>query len=166
MRTAGSVQDGDTLVNTVILGTGTLDPNENNNEASASTTIGEARRPLIIVSKSASHIAAQQGASVFFYVSVYKLGFADVTLVSLEDSVYGDLNGKGSCLTGVEIGPFGYHCAFAETIDFDGASAHTNTVTAIAENEVGQQTTATDNAVILRNRVTESACRFFPALCR
>jgi uncharacterized repeat protein (TIGR01451 family) len=166
MRISGSVDEGDALVNMVILGTGTIDPDESDNEATATTTIGEASRPFIIVSKSASPFAAVQGGSVFYYVSVYKLSFGTVTLLALEDSAFGDLNGKGSCVTGVEIGPLGYHCAFAETIDFAGASVHTNTVTATAANTVGQLHTATDNAVVLRSRITETTCRFLPWFCR
>jgi uncharacterized repeat protein (TIGR01451 family) len=162
VRIDNGVAQGTVITNTAAVSSDTLDPETGDNEATATTAIGEARLPRIIVRKSASPFAAVQGGSVFFYVSVYKLNFGNVTLVGLDDSAFGDLNGKGSCATGVEIGPLGYHCAFAETIDFGGSFVHKNVVTATGANSVGQETSASDDAVVLRI----DRCRFIPVLCR
>lgn len=66
-------------------------------------------------------------------VSDCDFGAAGCTLESLEDSVYGDLNGQGTCATGVDFGAPGdetYTCTFSGDFFGDEGDQQTNTVTA------------------------------------
>jgi len=66
-------------------------------------------------------------------VSDCDFGAAGCTLESLEDSVYGDLDGEGTCATGVDFGAPGdetYTCEFSGSFFGDAGDNQTNTITA------------------------------------
>src|SRR5207253_8331518 len=65
----------------------------------------------------------------------------DLTLDSLNDDVYGDLNGKGNCQVPQTIAKAGgyYTCTFPGDVKGDAGSTHTDTVTAVAKDDDGSQ---------------------------
>ncbi|HDN78946.1 MAG TPA: hypothetical protein ENG33_00605, partial [Chloroflexi bacterium] len=87
--------------------------------------------PTLEVNKTATpSTLSEPGGQVNFTVSVVNHDIEDVVLTSLVDDVYGSLNGKGTCATGIIIEANGgeYTCTFQGT--FDDAGDYTNTVTA------------------------------------
>lgn len=96
----------------------------------------------ISVSKSPNPAVVEApGGDVEFTVSVANIGPAPVTINSLTDDVYGDLNGQGSCSVPQAIDVGGtYTCAFTGAVNIEGngnTCRHVNTVTAtgVGENE-------------------------------
>jgi Flp pilus assembly protein TadG len=73
----------------------------------------------------------ESGGNVTFSIVINNTGEQDVTLDSLVDSVYGDLNGRGDCETGGTI-PVGgsYSCSFTESLSSPTLADHVNVVTA------------------------------------
>lgn len=76
---------------------------------------------------------AEPGGNINFTVKVDNTSSVSVQLSSLTDDVYGDLNGKGSCLIPQSIAGGGYYeCSFAGNVLGDVGSTHKDTVTAVA----------------------------------
>ncbi|MDF0534285.1 hypothetical protein KDN34_06405 [Shewanella yunxiaonensis] len=116
--------------------------------------------PVIDVQKTTNiDQVPESGADVIYTVKVFNLSgdFDDpVTLTSLMDDKFGDLNGKGSCLTGVSIykGTGNeYICTFTEFISGTGAGSHTNTVTAKAVDDENAEATDNDSATVTINDI-------------
>jgi citrate lyase gamma subunit len=85
------------------------------------------------------------GGDVVFTVQVANTGPAPVTINSLTDDVYGDLNGQGNCSVPQTIAVGGtYSCSFTGTVSIEGngnTCVHVNTITAtgVGENEESVQ---------------------------
>ncbi len=80
-----------------------------------------------------------------FTFLVENTGVEDVTLTSLTDTVFGDLDGRGDCATGGSILVDGsYSCSLTVFLASDDLSAHSNVVTAIAEDDDGNTDTDFD----------------------
>jgi len=110
--------------------------------------------PTIDVIKTADPVTVpESGGDVTFTFEVVNTSQEAVTLTSLVDSVYGDLNGQGTCATGgvIAVGA-SYICSIIVTLSADSASVtdllHTNTVTAGAEDDEGNPVSGTDNAEV------------------
>ena len=88
--------------------------------------------PSITVEKSASGPSVVEGHSVTYTVSVDNNTGVDVTLTSLDDNVFGNLDGEGTCSTGGIIAANStYTCHFSETIYAPNyQNLHVDTVTA------------------------------------
>ena len=101
--------------------------------------------PSIVVTKSATPSSVSElGGAVTFAVSVHNTSIEAVTLTSLADDVFGNLNGKGSCATGGVIAVDAtYACEFGATLSGQPAAAHHNTATAVVVDD--DDTTATDD---------------------
>ncbi len=97
--------------------------------------------PKIVVDKLPSPSQLPEpGGTVNFTVTVTNPGTAEsLTVSSLDDDVYGDLNGKGNCTVPQTIGPNGgqYTCTFPGEVKGDAGSTHTDTVTVQAEDDDG-----------------------------
>lgn len=106
--------------------------------------------PIITVTKSASPTSRPvPGGSFTFNVSVHNDSSGAVTLTSLVDDVYGDLDGEGTCATGGAIAAGAtYACSFSRTFTGAAGAHQTDTVTATVTD--GQQHTASahDDATI------------------
>lgn len=93
--------------------------------------------PFIDVEKKAEpDFLPDTGGEVTFTVKVSNLGNQDVTLVDLDDDVYGDLNGMGDCATGGMLNPSQvYECAFSTVFGgvLNVGDVFTDTVTATAQ---------------------------------
>ena len=96
--------------------------------------------PAVQVAKTATPTKiGEPGGTVSFSVDVHNLSLDPVTLDSLVDDVYGDLNGKGTCATGGTIaGGETYHCTFTGAVAGNAGATHTDTVTADVSNESGK----------------------------
>ena len=106
--------------------------------------------PTVTVDKSASPTSIlETGGSVTYTVVVTNTSGFAVTLSSLSDDKFGDLNGQGTCATGGSIAASGtYSCTFTKTLAAAAAgSTHTNTVTATVTS-AGGQATDTDDATV------------------
>lgn len=107
-------------------------------------------RPIIAIEKSASPTSVPEtGGDVQFTVVVSNPSSEAVTIKTLTDSIYGDLNGQGTCSTTQTIAIGGsYTCTFTHWVGGDYPSNHTNVVTARATDDEGNVATANDNAVV------------------
>lgn len=151
--------------------TNTLSASGEDDEGNPVTAIDDAEvfftdlLPSIAVEKTAaSQTVLEPGALVTFSVSVENTSQEGVELIGLSDDRYGDLNGQGSCALRQTLG-IGetYQCAFSALVSGDAGETHTNLVTALAEDDEGNQATAQDDAVVAvldvlpEIRVTKSA---------
>jgi hypothetical protein len=107
--------------------------------------------PDISVQKSANptSVIAPSG-SVTFTVVVTNNSVEAVTLSSLTDDIYGNLNGQGTCATGGSIPANGgtYSCSFTKTVSGSGGTSQTDTVTATAQDDEGNSDSASDDATV------------------
>jgi hypothetical protein len=108
--------------------------------------------PRIVVDKLPStNQVSEPGDTVNFTVTVTNPGTAEeLTLTSLGDSVYQDLNGKGNCTVPQTIAPNGgqYTCTFPGDVKGDAGTTHTNTVTAVARDDDGSEVSDTALATV------------------
>jgi cysteine-rich repeat protein len=115
--------------------------------------------PDITVEKSASPTSVpESGDDVTFTVTVTNNAAEDVTLDSLSDDVFGDLNGKGSCSVPQSLAASGgsYTCSFTEFVSGDYGNDHVDTVTAVASDDDGNSDTETDSATVVFTDVPSS----------
>ncbi len=106
--------------------------------------------PTILVTKTAAPSSVSElGGVVSFSVTVHNISIEGVTLTSLTDDVFGDLNGVGDCAIGGAIVAGGtYECSFAKTMSGDPAIAHHDTVTAIVVDDDDTTATNHDDATV------------------
>ena len=114
----------------------------------------------IVVEKTANQTSIPApGGQVTFIVVVKNTSAVDaVTIDELDDNVYGDLAGKGSCgaLIGKVLQPddhaVGGHdeatCSFTGSVTGGGGSTHTDVVTVTGHDDEGQTLTAHDDATV------------------
>jgi hypothetical protein len=79
------------------------------------------------------------GGNVTFAVKISNLSTVDTVLIqSLVDSVYGDLNGQGSCFVPQALGVgASYSCSFDKMVAGEPDTTHTNVVTAVGIDDDG-----------------------------
>jgi uncharacterized repeat protein (TIGR01451 family) len=112
-------------------------------------------QPNITVTKTANPLAVTEpGEDVTFTISVRNNStFEAVTLNSLTDNKFGDLDGNGNCVVGGTITPNGgsYSCSFTEFVGgYFGDPPHVNTVTArVADDDGEGEVQGQDNATVL-----------------
>jgi LPXTG-motif cell wall-anchored protein/uncharacterized repeat protein (TIGR01451 family) len=106
--------------------------------------------PEISVSKTASPVEVPEpGGTVTFTVEVTNLGLETLTLTSLADDVYGDLDGQGTCAVPQPLAAGGtYTCTFDGAVAGEPGDVHTNTVGAVAVDDDGNGDTASDDAEV------------------
>lgn len=106
--------------------------------------------PSITVSKTADPTSRPApGGSFKFTVTVHNTSAEAVTLTSLTDNVYGDLNGKGTCATGSTIAAGKtYTCTFSGQFHGKAGASQTDTVTAVATDSSHQTATASGSAKV------------------
>lgn len=135
--------------------TGTAHDDDNNDVSdtgTASVTVTDVV-PSVLVDKSASPTTvAEPGGLVTFTVTVTNPANAveEIYLDSLDDSVFGDLDGEGTCdvspAVTIAIGDH-YSCSFTQPVNGNAGFVHMNVVTGTVhdddENEVSDTGTAT-----------------------
>ncbi|HLX51314.1 MAG TPA: ice-binding family protein [Streptosporangiaceae bacterium] len=107
-------------------------------------------KPSITVSKTASPASRPApGGSFRFTVTVHNTSTEAVTLTSLTDNVYGDLNGNGTCATGGTIAAGqSYTCAFSGQFLGKAGDSQTDTVTAVVTDSRNQTASASGSATV------------------
>ncbi len=115
----------------------------------------EASAPPKIVTKTASPKSRPApGGDFTFTITVENTGTTVATLSSLTDSVYGDLNGQGTCATGATIAAgVTYTCSFTGTFNGVAGDSETDVVTATLTYANGVAT-GTDDATVTITRPT------------
>ncbi|HEV3362578.1 MAG TPA: LPXTG cell wall anchor domain-containing protein [Acidimicrobiia bacterium] len=107
--------------------------------------------PEIVVDKLASPgQIPEPGGTVNFTVTVTNPGTAEaLTLSSLNDDVYGNLNGKGDCQVPQTIATGGFYtCTFPGDVKGDAGSTHSDTVTAVATDDDGSEVSDAARATV------------------
>jgi len=140
---------GDQHTNVVSAAATDNEGNEATGEDSAVVTITNVPT-LIEVTKTASPtFVSEPGGDVTFTIVVDNLTSEDVTLTSLVDDVFGDLNGQGDCVVTSPIAGSGsYSCSFTAAVNGDAGFIHVDTVTAIAIDNDGSEATDSDSAQV------------------
>jgi hypothetical protein len=135
----------------VVTAIGTDDDGSTDTATDDETVTFDDVAPDISITKTASptHVP-ETGGNVTFTFLVENNGVEDVTLTSLNDTVFDDLNGQGDCVTGGLI-PVGgsYSCSITKFLEADDLAAHYNVVTAVATDDDGSQDTATDDETVI-----------------
>jgi uncharacterized repeat protein (TIGR01451 family) len=90
------------------------------------------------------------GGGFQFTVVVTNTSSEALTLTSLTDNVYGNLNGKGTCGLGATLAASGgtYTCAFTGNFTGVAGASQTDTVTPVGTDSFGQTATATAQATV------------------
>jgi uncharacterized repeat protein (TIGR01451 family) len=90
------------------------------------------------------------GDDVEFSFTVNNLSTVDwVTIESLTDTVFGDLNGRGDCSVPQTLGPGGsYACSFTTFVGSEVETVHTNVVTAAGTDDDGYPVSDDDSAEV------------------
>lgn len=94
---------------------------------------------------------AQASKDVTFTIVVTNHSIEPLTLTSLVDDMFDDLNGVGDCATGGSIAQEGgtYTCSFTVTLTgAPGDPPHVNVVTATAEEDEGEEAEASDSETV------------------
>ena len=130
---------------------------DDDNETTASDTAAVAItdvEPTVTVTKTAGTASVPEtGASVTFSVAVSNTSAEPVTLNSLVDDVFGDLDGQGTCAVPQSLSASGqagssYGCSFSQLVSGDYPGMHVDTVTAMAADDDGSTATAKDSAKV------------------
>ena len=103
------------------------------------------------VLKSASSSSVREpGADVTFTFTVKNLSVVDsVTINSLTDDIYGDLNGQGTCAVPQALAAGGsYTCSLTKFVGGVEGEVHTNVVTVGGTDDDGKPVTDTDSEVV------------------
>ena len=127
---------GDTHTNTVMVTAVDFQGNSVSDSDSASVTVMDLT-PTINVSQSPhTSLLPEPGGLVTYTVTVHNSSVEDVFLTALVDNQFGNLNGKGSCSTGVAI-PLGtsYTCSHQGGVTGNASDVFVNQVTASAEDD-------------------------------
>jgi hypothetical protein len=107
--------------------------------------------PVIVVQKTATPLVRNEpGGSFTFDVVITNTSPEIVTIDSLTDNVYGNLNGRGTCATGAVLAANGgtYRCSFTGDFFGDAGATQTDVVTASGVDNEGSRTTARDDAIV------------------
>ena len=105
----------------------------------------------IAVTKSASPVSIQEpGGTVTFAVSVKNTSAVDsVTITSLSDNIYGNLDGKGTCDVPQTLAPgASYNCSFTGAVSGAPGSSHVDVVTASGTDDDGNELSGSDDATV------------------
>jgi uncharacterized repeat protein (TIGR01451 family) len=95
----------------------------------------------------------ETGGDVTFTVTVYNDSDEPVTLDSLVDDQFGDLDGQGDCAVPQALDAFGeaddfYTCSFTVSLSGEAGETHENVVTASATDDDGNEDTDDDPATV------------------
>ena len=107
--------------------------------------------PVLTLVKTATPLVRNEpGGSFTFDVVITNPGTEAVTITSLTDDVYGNLDGRGTCAVGAVLAPNGgtYRCSFTGDFIGNAGASQTDTVTASGVDDDGSRTTARDDAIV------------------
>ncbi|MGI8778285.1 MAG: hypothetical protein ACR2LJ_13100 [Acidimicrobiales bacterium] len=115
----------------------------------ATVTLTPVPPTIAVVKTAVPPSRPEPGGDFTFTVDVTNTSFKQVTITSLVDDVYGDLNGQGTCAIGAILAPGAtYTCSFVGPFTGLAGDAQTDTVTVKAVDNRGVEVTASDNATV------------------
>jgi hypothetical protein len=160
---------GDTQTDTVTATVVDDDGSTGTDTDGATVGIGDAL-PLIEVDKSADPLSLPApGGDFRFNLRITNPGTEPITVDSLTDDVYGNLNGRGSCATGATLAPAPgsssiYECSFVGAFTGKEGDTQTDTVTAAGEDDENNKVSDADSATVsLGAPSDEITCNGVPA---
>jgi len=126
------------------------DGEDYSNEATVTITVTDVMPSITVTKTACPNVIVEPGCDVEFTVEVYNTGVEPVTLISLVDDVFGDLNGQGNCLV-PNIIPVDslYTCKFTVMISGNAEETHTNTVEATVKDNEENSATDNDSAFVI-----------------
>ena len=99
----------------------------------ATVTIVPVASDMLVTKSASPRLLAAPGGPVVFTVTVTNTGAESLEIIALDDSIYGDLNGRGNCSIGAILAAgTSYSCSFAESVTGPAPTLHLDTVTAEA----------------------------------
>ena len=106
--------------------------------------------PVIEVTKTANPTSVPEtGGNVTFTFSVENMSNEQLTLTSLVDNIFGNLDGQGTCDVPQTLAVGGsYSCSIIKFLSSDSLTAHTNVTTAVALDGEGDSATDFDDATV------------------
>ena len=125
---------------------------------SAIVTLNNVQGAIEVVKTASPTSVSEPGGNVEFTIIVNNLSTIDVvTLDTLTDSVYGNLNGQGSCSVPQTILASGsYTCKFTGPVSGNPGTEHTDVVTASGVDDDGDPVGDTDDATVTIEDVPSS----------
>ncbi len=112
--------------------------------------------PAIAVVKTANPLSRPEPGGTFtFDVLVTNTGPEVITITSLTDNIYGNLNGRGTCATGAVLPANGgtYRCSFPGDFFGNAGASQTDIVSVTGVDDDGERVTANDDAVVTLTNV-------------
>ncbi|MCA1683644.1 MAG: hypothetical protein LC708_00715, partial [Actinobacteria bacterium] len=107
--------------------------------------------PTIVTTKVATPASLPEPGGTFtFTFTVTNTGPDPVTVTSLVDNVYGNLNGRGTCATGARLAGNGgtYSCTFSGNFFGNANATQTDVITTDAVDDRGQTVTSLSQATV------------------
>lgn len=153
----GNYMDSET---DIVTASGTDDEGNPVSAADSATVIILNVPSMIELIKTANPTAVDEpGDDVTFSFTINNTSPVDtVTINSLMDTVYGDLNGQGDCAVPQVLGVGGsYSCSFTTFVAGSPGTPETNVATASGVDDDGEDVTAMDDATVNFNNVAPAA---------
>lgn len=144
----GSVSDVISATWSSPAGGGTTDSNQ------ASVTVNDLKAAIDITKTASPGTITTPGGDVTFKLSLDNTSIADtITVDTLTDDNFGDLNGAGDCQVPQVIPPGNnYSCSFSRTVTLGDGEEHNNTVTASGTDDDGAAVQGTGSATVTGER--------------
>ncbi len=116
----------------------------------ATVTITNASSSIVVTKGANPTTVPVPGGDVTFSVHIENTSTADaVTIDSLSDNVFGDLNGQGTCAVPFTLQPGQtYDCNFVAHVSGDAGDSHTDTVTASGADDDGEPVSGDGTAIV------------------
>ncbi len=141
--------------NDVVTASGTDDDgNDVSDEDDATVRITDVDSSILVTKTADPTSLPEPGGNASFSVTVKNTSAVDsVTITSLTDDVYGDLDGKGTCDVPQQLAPgASYDCSFSGAVSGNAGSSHTDVVTASGTDDDGNPRLATTTTRSSRSR--------------
>jgi len=134
----------------VVTGTGSDDDGNEVSDADDASVLFIDEVPAIDVTKTANPTSVPEtGGDVTYTIIVENVGETDVTLESIIDDVFGDLDGVGTCAVPQELLEGGtYSCEFTEFVTGNAGVDHINVVTVTGTDEGGDEVSNADDETV------------------
>jgi uncharacterized repeat protein (TIGR01451 family) len=115
----------------------------------ATVTIQDVGPSVGIIKEASPTTVPETGGTVTYTITVINIGSVDITIAALDDDMFGDLNGQGSCVVPQTIAPLAnYTCTFDMLMSGLAGDTHTNVATVTAIDMDENQVTASNNATV------------------
>jgi len=129
------------------------------NSDSETVTINNSLSEISVTKTPSPKSLPEPGGLVTYSVVVVNLSTVDtVTIDTLADDMFGDLNGKGSCSVPQTISKGGqYACSFSESLTGNAGDTHTNVITASGKDDDSDPVSGSDSALVNFTNVPPAA---------